>query len=145
VVARPDLGGLCECQALKESQSYAGQIHMTFDRLHGATDFAEVGPAELRDNKDFEIEPTRRGHDPKMVSKNELRRTSVLGFLMEQFEPGYLERLFTDFDGIAYEKQGSNEFGYGERAHGDGHPGSQKRGSSCQDVVRKNRFIYPEL
>jgi hypothetical protein len=49
MVARPNPGGLRECQVLKESQGYAGKIHMSLDRFHGTTDFAKVGLAELRD------------------------------------------------------------------------------------------------
>ncbi len=73
-----------------------------------------------------------------MASKNELRRTTVLGLLMEQFEPGYFVRFLADFGGVAYEKLAAIEFRDGNKlmalvTH------EAKRGSSCQDVVRKNR------
>jgi len=50
-----------------------------------------------------------------MASKNELRRTTVLGLLMEQFEPGYFVRFLADFGGVAYEKLAAIEFRDGNK------------------------------
>ncbi len=136
VTATAGLPGFFNKQVCHAGDKRCGLSIQTISRTDGIDAFMQL--CLERQTKGLRTRADQESRNSKIVSKNELRRTTVLGLLMEQFEPGHSVRFLADFDGVDYEKRTFIEFRDGERAHGNVTHEANK-GSSCQDVVRKNR------